>query len=325
MPSNSCTITFNDNPLGVYIAGQKLSGKAVLITSKKQTVKKISITIQGYAKTYWTEGTGDDADSYSGHEDYLHSELPVKTSPNGNYFELLPAKYEFNFELMLPAQLPGSYTGRNGKVKYKVLCTVERYLTRNYSYPQPFTVVSKLDLNTNPLYRQPINIETNQKFHLMCCFGNGGRMYIAGHIPVGGFIPGEDIPVKVFTKNSTGFKCISSIIRFVEMAEFRNTSKKRTKIVNTTLMEKEFGKIKKSEIRELSYSIKVPPIPASTFDKCGIIELSYYIEVYCKMSGFHHNISLKMPITIGTVSLNLNRGWDGSVISTQPVGGKRYI
>lgn len=47
--------------------------------------------------------------------------------------------------------------------------------------------------------------------------------------------------------------------------------------------------------------ISIPPLPPSNLTNCSLIDLDYELQIEVRVSGFHKNLTGKIPITIGTV------------------------
>jgi len=72
-----CSLNFDSNPSGVFFAGQQVAGSIEWNNEKAREMSGLKLTLEGAAKTHWTEttGTGDDAksESYGATESYLNT------------------------------------------------------------------------------------------------------------------------------------------------------------------------------------------------------------------------------------------------------------
>jgi hypothetical protein len=66
---------------------------------------------------------------------------------NSCSLELRPGHYSYPFNFVLPPNLPSSFEGAHGKVRYAVKAVVDRAWKLDYKVITLFTVVSVLDLN----------------------------------------------------------------------------------------------------------------------------------------------------------------------------------
>jgi hypothetical protein len=66
---------------------------------------------------------------------------------NSGSLELRPGHYSYPFNFVLPPNLPSSFKGAHGKVRYAVKAVVDRAWKLDHKVISLFTVVSVLDLN----------------------------------------------------------------------------------------------------------------------------------------------------------------------------------
>jgi Arrestin (or S-antigen), N-terminal domain len=66
----------------------------------------------------------------------------------GESFDLMPGKYEYLFTFRLPNELPSSFEGEHGWVRYTLKATVVRPWRSNYEIKVPITVNTIVDLNS---------------------------------------------------------------------------------------------------------------------------------------------------------------------------------
>lgn len=58
--------------------------------------------------------------------------------------------HSYSFELELPRELPSSFEGTFGYVRYSAKANIDLRLRRDYDIKAAFTVLSHLDLNKEP-------------------------------------------------------------------------------------------------------------------------------------------------------------------------------
>ena len=69
---------------------------------------------------------------------------------DGDKTELEVDSYELPFSLTLPKNIPSSFEASDGSVRYYCEVTIDRPLMVDATSTRFFTVVSPVDLNTNP-------------------------------------------------------------------------------------------------------------------------------------------------------------------------------
>ncbi|CAD7093278.1 unnamed protein product [Hermetia illucens] len=277
-----CFITFNESPAGVYYGGQVLSGKVSLTTERIKAIRGIYITVRGYADVHWTENANrnslhDRSEGYHAHDNYFDSRVDVLRSSDGNSFDLAPGKYEYNYQITLPPDLPSSFNGQYGMIR-------------------------PLDLNLLAINLLPVERQDRKEFSRICCCGNGGEVSIKGSIPCGGFVPGQSIPVSIFIKNLsrvTSYETNACLVQTVDYRSYtpyqHSTSEARLVTINL------FGPLEKRGETDHNCNLCIPAIPPSSLNSCNIIEVSYCVEIQFKTRGLHTNLTVKLPVTIGTI------------------------
>lgn len=67
--------------------------------------------------------------------------------------ELMPGTYDYNFECMLPRELPSSVEGKIGSIRYFVRVIIDCTMWVNEVFKRSFNVIKPLDLNDDPMMR----------------------------------------------------------------------------------------------------------------------------------------------------------------------------
>jgi len=55
----SCTLSFEDNPKGIFLSGQQIKGTLELCNEKAHIISGLKVTLKGVARTSWSENEGD--------------------------------------------------------------------------------------------------------------------------------------------------------------------------------------------------------------------------------------------------------------------------
>lgn len=79
-------VDFENNPGGIFYAGQLLSGIVRLTLSEEKTVRGVYIRIYGKAYCRWTSGSGKNRVTYVGQENYLNQTTYLVGSSEGIVF-----------------------------------------------------------------------------------------------------------------------------------------------------------------------------------------------------------------------------------------------
>ena len=162
MGLNSFDIQF-EKPLKIFFSGEELRGRVLIDLSSEKKFKQISVEIVGRGEVHWTEmrtvtrreGDGTTVtetvtDHYRGSEKYFHQEFIIQQGPG-----LPPGQHILPFSLLLPSNLPSSFEGDHGSVRYYVKADIVRDWKWNHKVKQHIMVNGILDLNLYPSAQAP--------------------------------------------------------------------------------------------------------------------------------------------------------------------------
>lgn len=72
-----------------------------------------------------------------------------------------PGTYKYNFQCILPAELPTSVEGKLGHIRYTARVVIDFSFWINKEFKQRFTVIKAVDLNNDPTLRVIFSISNN--------------------------------------------------------------------------------------------------------------------------------------------------------------------
>ncbi|XP_031836205.1 arrestin domain-containing protein 17 isoform X2 [Nomia melanderi] len=288
-----------DQPQQVYYSGQQISGHVHLDVSEPVNVLGIRLKYKGEAQVYFTDRSAGIRRKFSAFESYLHVETYLagdgkeKSTITGGVYP---------FSLTLPENLPCSFEGRYGRVRYSIralldVTTIYRFSTNII----PFTVAPILDLNRDPLAALPINIQQSKVY-----MGQTEPISVSMSLPVHSYVPGQTIPIKIALTNpsTVAIKKIRVVFKKVVTYHATEKSRKHKEIV----VEIEQPVNKESETYDVLFD--VPAVPPTGMIHCTIIDVVYTLKVeacvdvsewYYRL--FQKNLKLRTNIVVGTVPL----------------------
>ncbi|XP_060579213.1 arrestin domain-containing protein 1-like [Ruditapes philippinarum] len=155
-----CEISLSKK-VDLYFTKEQMIGVLNVETDKDLKLSAISITIKGQGYVHWTEqklrGPGEprfkDTHHHSASEDYFEHTLVLFGQGSGERLDkcYLPAgRYTYPFQCQLPANIPCSFEGDLGYVRYWVKATIEKGRELIHKTKLPFTVICPLELNSVP-------------------------------------------------------------------------------------------------------------------------------------------------------------------------------
>ncbi|XP_017752223.1 PREDICTED: arrestin domain-containing protein 17-like isoform X3 [Eufriesea mexicana] len=183
-----------DHPQKVYYSGRQISGNVHLDLEQPTSGVGIRLKCKGEAQVYFTDRSAGIRRKFSAFENYLH----VETYLVGDGKEkCMITGGVYPFSLTLSENLPCSFEGRYGRVRYSIralldVTTIYRFSTNII----PFTVAPILDLNRDPLATLPINIKQSKMY-----IGQTEALSMSMALPVHGYVPGQTIPIQIVMIN----------------------------------------------------------------------------------------------------------------------------
>ncbi|XP_043494820.1 arrestin domain-containing protein 17-like isoform X2 [Polistes fuscatus] len=276
-----------DHPQKVYYSGNEITGKINLYLDEPVDAIGIRLKCKGEAQVYFTDRSAGIRRKFSSGENYLHEEIYIIGDRNAKN-TITEGVYPFS--LTLPENLPCSFEGRYGRVRYSIRALLD--ITSVYRFSTniiPFTVAPTLDLNRDSLAPLPVS-EKQSKVYM----GQTESLNMSMSLPVRGYVPGQTIPIQILLKN------YSNVI----MYHATEKSRKHKEIV----VEIEQPIDKNCESYDIVFD--VPAVPPTGMIHCNIIDVLYTLkaeacvdvsEWYYRM--FQKNLKLRTNVIVGTIPL----------------------
>ncbi|XP_062604447.1 arrestin domain-containing protein 3-like [Saccostrea cucullata] len=310
-----------ENPKAEYRSGQIINGSLVMESSKEMIVKDIRVTFKGFAEVLWMIvgrlGERSYTSYYTASELYLDQTVPLygKGAGVGNKNYIPPGKYVYPFSFALPQNLPSSFQGYHGFVRYIVSGTIEKSMKKKYEAEHQLIIIADLDLNEVPNAACMTEKEEDKYICCLCCMS--GPITCKLTTDKLGYIPGETISFHVEIQNFSGKIC-KNYVKFYWISTYRS---KKSFITSVEIIEKVKHRRVQSGRSEswtgnLSIALKSP---ISNLEGCSIIDIDYYVElVVVPINSFEKNIHVPIKIIIGTTPLKMDnkRGQLMSGLST---------
>ena len=153
-------------------------------------------------------------------------------------FELGAGQHQYPFTFVLPTQIPSSFEGSFGHVRYSIRAVAQRpWMRREYECKTTLNVCSVLDLNTLPeatvmngensfnlnqsilgsySFKQlPVVKKKSKTLGCFCCVT--GPIHAQAKIRKSGYVPGETLLLDADTENQSGVSMRGSKAQFVQV------------------------------------------------------------------------------------------------------------
>ena len=308
-------------PHGAHIS--EVKGTVVLKTKKDKKYKTIKVTVQGVANTDWSEtvGTGEERRTvdYSDKRECAKNTVVLWSNDDAPDNCLQEGDYEFPFSLSLKGEVPSTFDGERGHIRYEVTAIiVKSKLNKNKVVSKKIRVHELLDLNTLPGVKEPVIKQDEKTLCCLCCAS--GPISLTARIPRSGFFCGKDkIPLEVEVENGSSrpIEHVSAKLKkevtFIghnretslhnSESEVRQAPHRSVQRRVDTIAEAASDPVAPGSSLSWSPETLLVPKTDPTIANCTIISVKYFLKVEAAIS-FALDAGVTFPLTLGTVPLN---------------------
>lgn len=110
-------------------AGKMLRGSVILSLAEAMKVRSVTLSFVGRMKVSWSEGIGHHQHYHKKEKDIMEHKwqfVPIMDQAHKKAFTLGAGEHKWDFELLLPGDLPQSLEAEGGQVLYRLKACVER-------------------------------------------------------------------------------------------------------------------------------------------------------------------------------------------------------
>jgi len=299
------------SPSTIFYAGQMLHGKVVIELSESKKMSAVRLKVFGKGKVHFTTQRDVRVRDSRGHmrteketidhwanEEYMDHETILF---GGDH--LGPGLHEFPFDYMIPPNVPTSFEGDYGCIRYTIQAEIVRNWLWNHRAKMNITVISILDLNQFPECSEPGHESNSKTFCCLCC--TSGPLTSSIVTDKTGFVPGEYIVVSAMIENQSRKDMKTTEVKLVEKTIYR--AGYETKESERTVMEMKKGEIESGDNFEWDREpVLVPPLAPTWLGgskPCGIIEVTYTLSFRVNPHGVGFSLYTHIPILIGNIPL----------------------
>ncbi|ULU07342.1 hypothetical protein L3Y34_018826 [Caenorhabditis briggsae] len=324
MPEPELLVEF-DQPQEVFLPGNPISGRVILMTTENYKARAVHLKLDGRAHTNWheyeterhTDGNGNTENrqkkvDYSATVKYLEIKILIWASFDGSNC-LIPGTYAWPFSYRLPSNIPPSFEGKYGYIRYSVTAEVDRPWRFDKTSKRCITVSPMLDLNFIPNAMTPLQDQASE--NLGCCCFKKGYLSVKLDVPKTGFVPGETVPINlhIVNKSSVNVTMVTATIiqRCTFMAYRNGTAFNFTEISgvtrgevklnsNTVITQTQPLTVEPGNSHNLALELRLPSVTPTINQFSPVITVEYYVDVsYLPPSYYQPNPTLPTPSPIG--------------------------
>lgn len=306
----------------LYHPGETVNGQIHLKLNDKIFCDSISVLFYGSARVFWVEREPQGSVTYSSENVYFNEKHEVWSYPlttkelqnknqtaHENRAHLPAGKHVLDFSYTLPNELPTSFDAKHssGYVRYfvKILVTNEEMI--RHSRKAFFTVVKPEDLNFHPA----LSVESSRQHIKQCksssCFPSNPNRRISMNVRLAkqGYVPGEQIKFSAEIENSSGrsvHAMKAHLVQYVSAYANSPTFKMQDSFKVIVSVGKK-DKLPKGSTTLWNDTLLYVPAVVPTFVINDVLEVHYSlrVEAYCDKHG--SEVTVDVPLTIGTVPL----------------------
>uniref|UniRef100_A0A914I6J9 Arrestin C-terminal-like domain-containing protein n=1 Tax=Globodera rostochiensis TaxID=31243 RepID=A0A914I6J9_GLORO len=306
-----------DNAEGVYFAGQEIVGKVVIECREPRRVSELLLEVKGRARTHWTKSRKTCSANEAYFCEQFNTEYTRKLPKAEDYEQqqrrerggaertaaerrkdsiklmgrtLHAGTHEIPFSYVLPKNLPNSFEGEFGFVRYTCRAVCESPWDFDTVCFLPFTVVGIEDLNCEAeLLSLPLETRCSHSVGAFCV--RLGSVSTELRIARGGFTPGESVRVNAKVRNESR-RTLRGSKTFAGAEQQRTT----TNVVQTVRAK---NVPSGGEFECSAMPLTVPSVPPRLTPKCRLIDVTYCVELSCRTPPF----CVSLPVVIGTIPL----------------------
>lgn len=296
-----------NSPNNSYFSGQQIDGQICFFLTKKTKIRAINLQVLGKGKCKWIEIYHKDIHGnvnsrqlfYTGKKIFLNETVDVPYVP-ARGIELAPGELSMDFTYQLTQDLPSSFKGSYGSIKYKLKVVIQKPWTFDEKYTIPLTIVrnvtvSTIDMLDNQIqhYRQDLCKAMTRNVSV---FGSGPISLIA-KIPRQYVVRNEKLNLHVTVDNCSSVHVDKLRFTIIQKVSYRSIKPMyHIKTEEATIFTKETGGVEKKTERSFAHDLLIPACPP-THD-ANIITFEYVLNVEAILPAFYKNLLVSFNLTI---------------------------
>lgn len=213
--------------------------------------------------------------------------------------ELQAKRYTNNVTCTLPPNLPSSFSGPFGAIRYLIRVYIDMGKIDEI-YESEFKVYTPLDLNQFPHLMQPKTLEMTQDF---CCWiWRNGPLNISAYVPYTGFLFNSQVPIRIECENGSNVDLNAVKVYIKQIATFHcNEPKRETRTDEQQLCETKLDGVPKHSTKTIQGILVIPDIKSTNLAGCTSIEIKHILKMKGITTGTNANLFNEVPVVLGNV------------------------
>ncbi|XP_023014669.2 arrestin domain-containing protein 3 isoform X2 [Leptinotarsa decemlineata] len=294
---------------GTCFSGSTISGHVVCTFQSNKNIRGLKLIVIGREYTSWSEsesytenGESKTRDvTYSGDNKFLEIDIMLlgKTT-------VAPGRYEYPFTFTLPTNLPASFQGIYGHIKYFIKAIVDVPFGMDYVEIRHFDVISRIDFNPikSELHLAPVSYQDEKTICCWCCAS--GPITLDVHLQKKAFVLGEVSRIKIVISNLSNVNIEQINVKLKSVIICKVTSPSMKKKSDTELLSStsDTGVGAHGE-RTYDLELQIPTAGVVyNFKRCTLFKQNFTLEVEACIGGCHTNMNVKTNVVLGHIPVN---------------------
>ncbi|XP_060068826.1 arrestin domain-containing protein 4-like, partial [Ylistrum balloti] len=266
---------------GCFNAGGKVEAIVRLQLEEPLEVRGLVAKLHGYAKTDWRESVGPNSFKRGGRQEIVNLENKLFMAMSSGVKTYGIGPHEFRVKFDLPRDIPSSFEGTNGFIRYILYVLARTDAKTEMLDPKNVHVICPLDLNMDPINGMPWSRSESKDVGLFPCIA--GKVSMSFQVDKRGYCPGETIMLFGQIHNNskmiiTASKC--SIVQRIRYMQDKWHDYVEKKIVVSVKHDPTLPGCTDSWNGE---ELKIPPDITTNLDNCKLIQVKYILKVEVKL------------------------------------------
>lgn len=234
----------------------------------------------------------------------------------GQSFVLLPGTTTYDFHFNLKTELPSSFSGSCGKIKYKLEFVVDKPWKFDEKQTLLLNIIQSVNLNSAFSTLQPFENQLTRNIGYI----NSGPISVHVYIPKTGYICGERLAVQVIVSNNSRIHVEKLKFALNKIVDYHSKSPGAAiKREIQRLLKKEAGGVAKKTEQRYEHVIDMPmTTPSQDSNTSRLIYISYELTVEAKLKGIYKNLFVPIPLKIGTIPHSINNHLQNAIFPALP-------
>lgn len=258
--------------------------------------------MEGKAECYWWASRKGKVE-YKGVQNYFEFSTDFIVLNGAAAMKVQPGRHVFNFEVLLPDEIPYSVEGKHGHIRYQIDADLTVPLANDLHVEEPFTIIRHEDLNRAEFshLRQEAVGGDEKSFSTWGC--RSMPLIAKVILEKTGYGLGERVPIQIELTNKCSKNIKNTKVTLVKVENYKSqTPNESETTVKEDIVEKILQGVKSGESVSFVFSLDIPKsLLITNRHLCDIFQINYEIKFeICGVKLYE----IIIPIEIGTIGFS---------------------